>query len=351
MTRCRSTLRIAPLLLLGALVAPPLEAQERPPILDMHLHAMPADAQGPPPLAMCTPIGQLPAWDPRQPWPETFIGMLKQPTCDDPVWSPTTDAEVMTRTLDVMERLNVVGVVSGPPPVQERWMKAAPERFIPGLVLDVGRPDAPSVEEVRRLYERGDIAVIGEVINQYSGVEPTDERMEPYWALAEELDIPVGIHIGLGPPGSPYLGFENYRARMHSPLGIEEVLVRHPGLRVYIMHAGYPHLEDLLSLMYAHPQVYVDVGVIVYTQPRAAFYRFLKGITDASFTNRVLFGTDQMVWPETIERAVAVIREAPFLDEAQKRAILYDNAARFLRMGDEERARHRRMGDAAPAGG
>lgn len=34
------------------------------------------------------------------------------------------------------------------------------------------------------------------------------------------------------------------------------------------MHAGFPMLDDLLALMYAHPQVYVEIGVIVYTQPR-----------------------------------------------------------------------------------
>lgn len=334
------------LLLLTVLMGAPLEAQERPPILDMHLHALPADAQGPPPLGMCTPLGQMPAWDSRQPWGQVFIGVFKQPTCEDPVWSPETDEEVMMRTLDVMERLNVIGVVSGPPPVQARWMEAAPERLIPGLILNIASPDAPTVEQLRSMVENGEVAVIGEVTNQYAGIEPDDERMAPYWALAEELDIPIGIHIGFGPPGSPYLGFENYRARMHSPLAMEEVLVRHPNLRVYLMHAGYPHLDDLLSLLYVHPQVHVDVGVIAYTQPRPAFYRFLKGVADANFTHRVLFGSDQMVWPETIERAVDVIREAPFLDEQQKRAILYENAARFLRIDDEERARHRRMGGA-----
>ena len=41
-----------------------------------------------------------------------------------------------------------------------------------------------------------------------------------------------------------------------------------------------------------------------------------------------------------IERAVAVIEEAPFLTEEQKRDILYNNAARFLRLSEEEIARH-----------
>ena len=70
------------------------------------------------------------------------------------------------------------------------------------------------------------------------------------------------------------------------------VLVRHPILRVYIMHAGYPMVDDLLAVLSAHPQVYVDVGVFVYTQPRPAFYRYLQTIVDAGFANRVMFGSD-----------------------------------------------------------
>jgi hypothetical protein len=40
--------------------------------------------------------------------------MVKNPRCADPVWSPKTDDEVMTQTLDVMKRRNIFGVVSGP---------------------------------------------------------------------------------------------------------------------------------------------------------------------------------------------------------------------------------------------
>jgi hypothetical protein len=57
-----------------------------------------------------------------------------------------------------------------------------------------------------------------------------------------------------------------------------------------------------------------------------------------------MFGSDQMVWPGVIERSIAVIAEAPFLTAAQKRDILYDNAARFLRLSSDEMARHRARG-------
>jgi len=324
------------------LLATSAPAQERPPILDMHLHAVEANSQGPPPLGMCTPIEPFPSWDPKRPYDETFMAMLKAPACADPVWSPMTDAEVMSQTLAIMKRRNIIGVLSGPPERLAAWRASAPERFIPGLLFQIG-DGAPSPDSLRRMHERGDFAVLGEVTNQYAGIAPDDERMAPYWALAEKLDIPVGIHVGTGPPGVIYLGLAGYRARLHSALTMEEVLVRHPRLRVYLMHAGYPMLDDLLAVLYAHPQVYVDVGVIVYTQPREAFYRYLRAIVEAGFGNRVMFGSDQMVWPGVLERAIAVIEEAPFLSAAQKRALLYDNAARFLRLSEAEMARHRRM--------
>jgi uncharacterized protein len=307
----------------------------------MHLHAMSADQQGPPPLAMCTPM-KFPAWDPSGPYGRTFMARQKKPPCPDPVWSPETDAELMNQTIEAMNRLNIVGVLSGPEPDRvAAWMAAAPGRFIPALVLEFTGGDADvSADALRGLHAEGRLAVLGEVTNQYAGIAPDDERMAPYWALAEELDIPVGIHVGTGPPGAIYLGAAGYRARLHSPLTMEEVLVRHPRLRVYLAHAGYPMLHDLLALLYAHPQVHVDVGVIVFTQPRAAFYRYLQGIVDAGFGDRVMFGSDQMVWPGVIERSVAVIEEAPFLSEEQKRDILYNNAARFLRLTQEEIARH-----------
>ena len=322
-------------------VAAAAAAEERLPVFDVHLHADSADAQGPPPLGMCTPM-RMPVWDPARPYLEVFLDTLKNPACDDPVWSPTTDDELRDRTIEVMERRNVVGILSGTPDRVAEWRERAPGRFYAGLGFNAAVSEI-TPEDIRALRAEGSLDALAEVTNQYSGVAPDDPVMAPYWQVAEELDIPVGIHVGTGPPGAIYLGSSGYRAHLHSPLSLEDVLVRHPRLRVYIMHAGFPMLDDTLAVLYAHPQVYVGIGVIVHTQPRKAFYRYLEALVDGGYGKRILFGSDQMVWPETIERGIKVIEDAPFLSEREKRDILYNNAARFFRLSDETVARHRGM--------
>jgi uncharacterized protein len=89
----------------------------------------------------------------------------------------------------------------------------------------------------------------------------TIRAWHPYLEILEELDIPLGIHIGTGPPGVSYFpGINNHLARMHSAFEIEEVALRHPRLRINLMHAGWPLADHLIAVLWNHPQVYADVG-------------------------------------------------------------------------------------------
>ena len=333
----------------AALLAFPfvVAAQTREPIIDMHLHARKADYIGPNPYPMCAPFSVMPRWDLPQPI-ETGLTSDAIP-CEKPIPAATTDDAVMNETINIMKRRNIIGMVSGEPVLMTKWKAAAPDRIIAGLDLRItadkthAHVTRRTAQTVRALYGQGVFKVLGEVMAQYEGIPANDPRLEPYWALAEELEIPVAIHMGTGGPGDPYFGSPGYRARNSDPLLLEDVLVKHPKLRVYIMHAGYPMLDNLRALLFTHPQVYVDIGSIVYTEPRPAFYRYLQGIVEAGYGDRVMFGSDQMIWPGIIEPSIQAIEEAPFLSKAQKRDILYNNAARFLRLTKEEIARHRAM--------
>jgi predicted TIM-barrel fold metal-dependent hydrolase len=310
------------------------------PIIDMHLHAMTADTQGPPPLAMDLPVQGWPVHDPATSYEDLFTQWQKEPSSPEAVWSPLTDGELRDQTLAELERRNMIGVLLGSPKLVAEWRKTLPDRIIPAANLTIGWDDL-SPDAIRALHAAGDLQVLAEVMNQYTGVAPDDERFEPYLAVCEELDIPVGIHVGTGPPGAPYLeGLDAYRARLGSPFLLEEPLLRHPKLRMYVMHAGWPMLDEMLAMLWSHPRLYVDVGVIDYALPRPAFYRYLRALVEAGFGNRIMFGSDHMVWPGAIGYAIDSIEAAEFLTEGHRRAILYDNAARFLRLSEGDIARH-----------
>jgi hypothetical protein len=49
---------------------------------------------------------------------------------------------------------------------------------------------------------------------------------------------------------------------VEQPASAGNMLIRHPKLRVYVMHAGWPMLNEMIYLLYLYPQVYVDVTAI-----------------------------------------------------------------------------------------
>lgn len=315
-------------------------AQQRPlPVIDMHLHSLHADEQGPPPLKIGVPFRDFGVHDPANDYRKTFTNALKTSAWADKfIISPTTDDSLRELTLAQLRKYNVYGVTSGDPELLRAWKKQEPKRIINSLDWNFGlaKKYGLTVDTLEKLFRSGEFKVFGEVTIQYEGFAPSDTAFEPYLALAEKLDIPVGIHVGCGPPGAPYIGAVNYRARLHSPFGLEEALLMHPKLRVYAMHAGWPMIDDMIATMYTHPQLHVDLGVICYMLPKKEFYFYLERLVNAGFGKRIMFGSDNMVWPQSIGEGIETINKATFLTGEQKRDILFNNAARFLRLTEKE---------------
>lgn len=307
---------------------PKARKAQRPPIIDMHMHAERAAEFGTVGLKACPGDVRktFPAADPREVVPSDQLE-----DCPNPIYAPKTDAGVFEATRALIEKYNLTGVVSGEPALVKQWGDKLGNRLIPGILFY--KPADIEIGRLRALIERKEVQIIGEIGLQYAGLSPADPVVEPYWALAEELDIPVGIHMGLGPPGSAdHWGQQNYRARLTNPLLLEDVLVRHPKLRVYVMHAGWPMLDEMVHMLYTYPRLYVDTGVIDWYLPRKEFHQYLRRLVEAGFGDRIMFGSDQMIWPQAIEVGIQAIESADFLTARQKRDIFYHNAARFLRL-------------------
>ncbi|HAK80278.1 MAG TPA: amidohydrolase [Runella sp.] len=277
-------------------------AQQREPIIDVHLHSYdrwPSD-------------GRDTTWYP----PQFRI--------------PATSAELMSQSLQALRDYNIVkAFASGSIQNVDKWKAAAPDRIVEGYQLSVA-PTGAVIEQLRQRIQAGKLMVLAELSIQYAGLSPTDSSMTAFYRLAEEYDIPIGIHMGLGPSGAAYFG--KYRSKLSNPLLLEEVLIRHPKLRIYVMHAGWPMLDDMVAMLYAFPNLYVDVGVINWYIPQPEFYTYLKRLVDAGFSKRIMYGSDQMEWPQAIGASIKAIENAPFLTKEQKRDIFYNNAVRFFRL-------------------
>jgi len=210
-------------------------------------------------------------------------------------------------------------------PSAREWAARDP-RFIPSLAF---RDASIPIEDVRRVVEQREVIALGELGLAYAGLRPDDPALEPYFALAEQLDVPVAIHMtGGGLPDVPA-----FRVRLDDPLLLEEVLVRHPKLRVNLMHAGLPFLEGTLAIMRRYPQVYADLSKISdpNAYPLEQFHDYLQSLMRARLGERLMFGSDA-AGPGALGPSIQGITSAAFLTVPQQRAILCENAARFFRL-------------------
>src|SRR6266403_1406302 len=261
------------------------------PVIDVHVHAMDANFPGIAP--MCPNTSKFMASDPKT--KEDPSGWVKE-QCT-PALYPSAPGEYMKDVLAEMERLNVTSVVFGEPKSVQKWKDAASVRIIPGTSFQSGFPPGQRV---------------------------------PLEDLRKDL--------ATGGSGRANVMMPKFRGSMGNPLLLEELLARHPKLRVQVMHAGYPMIDNMLTLLQANSHVYVDVAGLIWSYPIKEVNRYIERLVDAGFEDRVMFGTDQLIWPKLMAYSISIIQNADDLTPQQKRDILYNNAARFLRMdreGDE----------------
>lgn len=158
---------------------------------------------------------------------------------------------------------------------------AAPERFRGLASADIRQP-AAAVQEIRRWANEE--AFVGVRIVPWLWDRPPNDRLYyPLYVACIEAGVPLCTQIGhTGPlcrsePGRliPYL---------------EDVLLDFPELVVVGGHVGFPWIDELTSLTFKYPNLYVDTSAYTLGRLPSSFMDYMRG----AGSGRVMFGTN---WP------------------------------------------------------
>lgn len=209
-----------------------------------------------------------------------------------------------------------------------------------------GLPDMDWLEDN---VQSGRIGVFHELMFNYDGTPPGAEKMDRYWALAAEYDIPVGVHTWSGPPPGQSIRRDpnccpDYNGNIGNPKNLRPVLEKYPTLKIWMQHIGSDGdpSEDLwsetLALLSDYPSVYVDLSITNSVLPVEGYETALKRLIDAGFGDRILFGSDNL----PVELILGRLTEISAISEEQRRDILYNNAAAFLGLSEKTRRIHHR---------
>jgi aminocarboxymuconate-semialdehyde decarboxylase len=230
------------------------------------------------------------------------------------------------------------------------WVNQHPDRFVAlsSVALQFPELAAEQLEyAVTELGHRG-ASVGGHVL----GEEPTSESYDPFWAKAEELDVPVFMHPG-GANNVVIPDSLDGRGELGNIIGnplettifltkmiFDGVFDRFPGLRVCGAHAG-GYLPSYLGRAEVACEVRNNANCLneklpseyLRTQILADSMIFsdegLRHLVAEMGASQVVYGTDlPFNWPDTMQ----IILEADYLTSEEKRAILGGNLSNLLRI-------------------
>ena len=150
------------------------------------------------------------------------------------------------------------------------------------------------------------------------GLPPNDRRFYPLYQKCVELDIAVGFQVGHSAEVLP--------SDCGRPMLADDVAIDFPDLRMNLSHTGWPWVDEWCSMLWRHPNVYGDISAYY---AKSLDDRLVKFMDSGRGRDKVLFGTNGL----GLERCKREFLELDIREDT-KRAVLYDNAARFFALED-----------------
>jgi hypothetical protein len=164
-------------------------------------------------------------------------------------------------------------------------VKRYPDRIVGFAGIDPRRGKEALVE-LERCVEKG---LKGLKLWTLTGFYPDDENYYPLYERVAELQLPVLVHTGTGPPGT-YMKFNR-------PVYVDKVAVDFPQIKFIMAHVGAPWVEEAVAVVVKNPNVYVDIsGWQMFS--RHSSFPLCQTLTQLKMgcggLHKVLFGSD---WP------------------------------------------------------
>ncbi len=189
-------------------------------------------------------------------------------------------------------------------------------RLIPFASIDPNTSQNP-VDELEEWVCHQDFKGL-KLYPTYQHFYPNETKLYPLYTKAQELDIPVLLHIGSSI-------FTGARLKYGDPIYIDDVAVDFPELKLLMAHSGRPFwYEKALALARIHGNVYMEVSGLP-PQKLLTYFPELERIA-----HKVVYGSD---WPgvPTIKENITAL-QCLKINEDAKRKILGENAARLLNL-------------------
>jgi predicted TIM-barrel fold metal-dependent hydrolase len=200
-----------------------------------------------------------------------------------------------------------------------RVIEAHPDRFF-GLA---GIDPTEGMEGVRKLeYAVRDLGFIGaHLYPHWFGWPPDDRRYYPFYTKCCELDVPIQMQVGHCLVYRPDIRLPS----VGRPITLDTIACDLPELKLVGIHTGWPWVEEMISVAWKHPNVYIGSDAYAPKHWKPEFVHFINSWGQ----DKVLFGTDfPVIEPE---RAISEIDQLHLRPEA-KRKLLRDNALRVYNL-------------------
>jgi uncharacterized protein len=212
----------------------------------------------------------------------------------------------------------------------DSFMALDRERFLGYAFMDPLREDGPEYLE-RSVKEHGLKGL--KLIATNQKFHPYDERIYPLWEKAEQLGIPILLHMGASIGYSADFRFAN-------PLDIQPVLRDFPDLIVMLAHFGVGFFREALLLGYQCENIYFDTSSSNIWMKYQGFPITIKDVfkysLDAIGPSRLVFGTDSSYFPRGYRRDILMEQKqaldelgVPMEDQAR---IFGGNIARLMKL-------------------